>query len=46
LQRLGSLLQTPGHVGVGDANRLWDQACDEVRARLQSGSTSKFAGWM
>ena len=38
LQRLGSLLETPGHVGVRDAHRSWDQACDEVLARLPSGS--------
>jgi hypothetical protein len=38
LQRLGSLLEAPGHVGVRDANRAWDQACNEVRARPPSGS--------
>ena len=27
-------METPGHVGVRDANRSWDQACDEVLARL------------
>jgi hypothetical protein len=38
LQRLGPLMETPGHVGVRDANRAWDQTCDEARACLPSGS--------
>ena len=33
LQRLGSLLEAPGHVGVRDVRHAWDQACDEARAR-------------
>ena len=37
LHRLGSFLEAPGHVGVGDTRRAWDQACDEARTRRPSG---------